>query len=113
MAFEKNEPGIWTPKEDGDSIEGKLLKIQPNVGANKSMMYSLQVDDKPMNVWGSTLLDANMIGIEEGDLIRITYKGLGEKSAGKNAPKKFDVEVDRTTTTSDEPSIPEEQNPSM
>lgn len=95
MAFEENNPGFWIPEREGDVIEGVLIKKEENVGSNKSMLYTLEKDKKPTNVWGSTILDQRMVGINLGDLIRITYKGLGEKKSGKNAPKVFKVEVDR------------------
>lgn len=95
MAFKENNPGFWAPEKDGDSIEGVLVAIQEDVGANKSMLYTIEADEKPTNVWGSAILDQRMVGVKIGELIRITYKGLGEKASGKHAPKIFKVEVDR------------------
>lgn len=95
MAFEENNPGFWIPEAEEDSITGVLIKIEEDVGTNKSMLYTIEADNKPTNIWGSTILDQRMIGMKVGDLIRITYKGLGEKSGGKNAPKIFKVEYDR------------------
>ena len=95
MTFQENNPGFWIPENEDDSIEGVLINKQKDVGANKSMLYTIEKDTKPTNIWGSTILDQRMVGIKVGDLIRITYKGLGEKVGGKNAPKIFKVEVDR------------------
>ena len=95
MAFKENNPGFWIPENDGDAIEGTLIDIQDDVGDNKSRLYTIEVDKKPTNVWGSAVLNQRMVGISVGDRIRITYKGLGEKAAGRNAPKLFKVEVDR------------------
>jgi len=95
MVFEENNPGIWEYKDDGDMIEGKLLKIQSDVGPSDSMLYTLEVDGKPINFWGTTILDQRMVGINVGDLIQVIFKGLGEAKAGKNAPKIFQVLVDR------------------
>lgn len=103
MAFTENNPGFWKPEKEDDSIEGVLIKIVENVGANKSMLYTIEKDGKPTNIWGSTILDQRMVGIKVGDLIRITYKGLGEKVGGKNAPKIFKVEVDKVQT--EEPPV--------
>lgn len=98
MAFKENEPGIWKPVNDGDSITGVLIKAESDVGANKSMLYTLEVkfeaEAEIMSVWGSAILDQRMLGIKEGQLIRITYKGLGEATGGHNAPKIFKVEYD-------------------
>ena len=105
MTFKENEPGFWKPENEGDSIEGVLLKIEDNVGANKSMLYTIEKDGKPTSVWGSTVLDQRMVGIKVGELIRITYKGLGEKVGGKNPAKIFKVEVDREEEVSIENSV--------
>jgi len=99
MAFQENNPGFWTPEKEDDSITGVLIKIEENVGSNKSMLYTIEADKKPTNVWGCTILDQRMVGVKVGDMIRITYKGLGEKTGGKNAPKIFKVEIDREPTT--------------
>ncbi len=95
MAFEENNPGFWTPENEDDSITGILINIQEDVGTNKSMLYTIEQDKIPTNIWGSAILDQRMIGMKVGDLIKITYKGLGEKTSGKNAPKIFKVEIDR------------------
>jgi len=86
---------ISVGKEVEDSVTGVLLKIEEDVGENKSKLYTLEVNEKPVNVWGSTILDQRMVGIKVGDLIKIVYKGLGEKKQGRNAPKIFQVLVDR------------------
>ena len=98
MAYEKVETSAWKPENKGDEIEGQLLEIKGNVGANNSMIYTLGVENKPITVWGSTVLDPKMLGVKIGDQIKIVYEGLGEASPGKNAPKLFEVFVDRTPT---------------
>lgn len=95
MAFQENNPGFWIPENEGDSITGVLIKIEEDVGTNKSKLYTIEQDEQPTNIWGSTILDQRMTGIKVGNLIRITYLGLGEKVGGKNPPKIFKVEVDR------------------
>ncbi len=95
MAFEENNPKTIEFKEAGDELTGVLLKIQDNVGPSKSMLYTLEVDKKPVIVWGSTVLNIKMIGLQPGDLIKMIYEGLGEAKPGKNAPKLFKVLVDK------------------
>lgn len=98
MVFKENEPGIWKPEKDGDSITGVLIKAEDDVGAMKSKLYTLEVkgetEPEILSVWGSAILDKRMLGINIGTLIRITFKGLGEPSPGKKAPKIFKVEYD-------------------
>ena len=98
MVFEENNPGFWIPEQEGDAVTGFLIKSESDVGSNKSMLYHLDVEGKPTSVWGSTILDQRMVGVNVGDKIRITFKGLGEKKSGKNAPKIFKVEVDRESS---------------
>ena len=95
MVYKEINPDVWTYEEDGDFIEGVLIKAQADVGENKSMLYTLETE--PSNfvaVWGSAVLDQRMSLVKVGQKIKITFKGLGEKKFGKNPPKIFKVEVD-------------------
>ena len=104
MAYMEIEPGIWKAEKDGDFVEGVFIKAEENVGTNDSMLYHLEVEEKPMSVWGSAVLDQRMMFVRPGERIKITFKGLGEKSGGKNAAKIFKVEVDHE----DKPETPSE-----
>lgn len=95
MAYREIDPQIWTYENDGDFIEGVVVSIKKDVGENDSMLYNLETSEGVKNVWGSAILDSRMAFVKIGDKIKITYKGLGEKKAGKNPPKIFKVEVDR------------------
>ncbi len=106
MTFEKVEIGIWKPKKENDQIEGILLKSEKNVGSNNSMLYTLEVDNMPTGVWGSAVLDPKMFACKIGNLVRVVYLGKGEAQGGHEAPKLFDVYIDRPEE-SNEP-IPEE-----
>ena len=94
MTFEKVEIDTWKPQEANESVEGIFLKAEPEVGTNKSMLYSIEVNNKPTAVWGSAILDTKMSAVRPGDLIKIIYLGKGEAKGGHNAPKLFDVYVD-------------------
>jgi len=94
MAFEKVEVNTWKPQEDNESVEGIFVKAEQNVGTNNSMLYSIEVEEKPMAIWGSAVLDPKMNAVKPGDLIKIVYLGKGEAKAGHNAPKLYDVYVD-------------------
>lgn len=97
MVFEEVETGLWKPEEAEDEIQGVLLKVQENVGSNKSYFYTLEVDKKPIGVWGSAILDPKMLAVDIGDLIKIRYDGLGEAKGGHSAPKLFTVFIDTGT----------------
>lgn len=99
MAYQKIEIGVWKPENPNDEIEGIYITKQEDVGVNHSMLYTLEVDKKPVTVWGSAVLDAVMTTLKPGDKIKIVYLGLGEAKPGQNAPKKFDVFVDREETS--------------
>ena len=59
------------------------------------MLYTLEVEQKPIGVWGSTVLDPKMVGVKVGETVKIVYNGRGEAKGGKAAPKLFSVFVDR------------------
>lgn len=102
MVFEDNNPGIFEFKEEDSSVTGILIKIQEDVGPENSMLYTLEVEGRPTSIWGSVILNQRMIGIKLGDLIKITFKGLGEAKPGRKAPKIFKVEVDRNPEVKEE-----------
>lgn len=97
MEYEEIIPQMWKPENEGDMIEGELLQKQTGLGNDKtSTLYHLQTKDGLKKLWGSTILDDRMAAVKEGRHVRITYKGLGEAKKGKNAPKIFKVEANKT-----------------
>ena len=95
MAFVKIEIGTWKPEKENDSIEGVLISSEDGVGQNKSRLYHLEVNEKATAVWGSAVLDTKMSVVKPGDKIKIVYLGKGAQKGGKNAPKLFDVFIDK------------------
>ena len=80
----------WIPEKENDEIEGKLLRIDEEVGENKSMLYTLETEDSARGVWGSTVLDEKMKIFEVGNYVKIVF--LGRKKGGKKDNyKDFDV----------------------
>lgn len=99
MTYQEIDPQIWEYDFEGDFIEGILVRVQPDVGVNKSMLYSIETSEGVKNVWGATILDSRMALVNVGDKIKITYKGLANESKkGKNPAKIFKVEVDKEST---------------
>lgn len=95
MAYKEVNPTIWEYEKDEDCIEGVLIHKEPEVGENKSWMYSIETPEGVKSVWGSAILDSRMKLVKIGNKVKITYKGIGEsKKAGRNPPKIFKVEVD-------------------
>lgn len=96
MTYEEINPQDWVYKNDGDFIEGILVRVQENIGPNKSMLYSIDTpNDGVKSVWGATLLDQRMALVKVEQKVKITYKGLGEAKGGHSAPKIYKVEVDK------------------
>lgn len=87
ITLENDESTIWDREEP---IEGRLVMTQDNVGPNDSKMYTLKTDDGDIKVWGSTVLDNKLLGIPQGALIRIVYKG---KAKGKKGNSYHDFSV--------------------
>ena len=111
MTFEKVEINTWKPQKDNESIEGIFMKAEPEVGTNNSMLYHIEVEGKPMAIWGSAILDTKMTAVKPKDLIKIVYLGKGEAKGGHNAPKLYDVYIDYEQREKSEGSnqrIPEE-----
>jgi len=95
MAYKEISPTIWEYSKEGEFIEGILVRVQDNVGANKSKMYSIETSNGIKNLWGSVLLDERLSLVELGSKIKITYKGVSkEAQKGKNPTKIFKVEID-------------------
>jgi hypothetical protein len=96
MAYQEINPSNWLYTEEGDFIEGILIRVQTDIGVNKSKLYSIEAPEGVKSVWGATILDEKMALCKVGDKIKITYLGLSkEKKAGKNQAKIFKVEIDR------------------
>jgi len=94
MTYKEINPTDWVYENDGDFIEGILIRSQKNVGINESNLYSIEIPDGMKSVWGSAILDSRMALVKIGSKIKITYKGLAEAKGGKNPAKIFKVEVD-------------------
>ncbi len=105
MVFKEINPEVWTYEEDGDFIEGILVKVESDIGANKSNMYTLETKPSEfIGIWGSIILDQRMSLVKIGEKVRITYKGTAEKKPGKNAAKIFKVEVDQPEEDKEAPT---------
>ena len=51
MTYKEINPEVWTYENEGDFIEGVLLKKEDNIGENKSWLYSISNQDGIKNVW--------------------------------------------------------------
>lgn len=79
-------------ENEGDEIEGVLVDVEENVGDNNSMLYTLKTKKGREGVWGSTVLDIRMKGIEKGEQVKIVFLGKEESKKRKGASyKNFDI----------------------
>lgn len=81
--WEEIEPQTWKPEAKNDSITGRLIKTDHNVGSNDSTLYHIQSGAGNYMVWGATVLDQRMGYIKVGDKVRITYKGKTTNQKGQ------------------------------
>jgi hypothetical protein len=89
MTYEKIEPVVWKPINDGDTIEGFLIHIDTDSGKYKSKIYHIEtIGNKEQKVvFGTTVLDDKMKCIVIGDRIKIIFKGTTKNE------KKQDVKI--------------------
>lgn len=90
-----SDDAVWD-KEKEPVLEGKLSKIEHNIGPNESEMYTLTKDDgTEVKIWGSTVLNDRFLGVIEGTYVRVNYKGLQKGKNGKSYHNySVDIDVD-------------------
>lgn len=95
-----DEDGFATAGDSGEYwnedhvLIGKYVSYEDNVGANKSMQYSILEDgkDKPTKVWGSTVLDSRFEEeINVGMIVKITFLGKVDSKNGRGQYKTYEV----------------------
>jgi len=60
----------------GDSVEGRYVEKQSNIGPNKSNIYILETSSgEKVGMWGSTVIDGRMEKIAVGKMVAIEYAG--------------------------------------
>lgn len=85
------EPGVWKPQEEGDSVQGVYIAMEPKEGET-SARYYLDNKGKKIMVWGSAVLDDRMKLVKPGDLVKVTFNGKTRNKAGRDV-NIFIVEV--------------------
>lgn len=87
-------PDAWQPEEKGDTVVGRFLEARKIKCADKqgrdrtpTVFILKKGDGQKVSVWGSANLQPQMDkaierGIDEGDVIAVTYDGRTETSAG-------------------------------
>lgn len=84
-------PEQWDYKTETELI-GILIEKEPDVGQNKSMLYTIEKEDgTKLTIWGTTVLDSRLAGIEIGEKVKIVYDGEAEPKPGRKPTKLFKV----------------------
>jgi hypothetical protein len=73
------------------TITGKLVDVKSGVGPNESMLYTLETEDGRIGVWGSTVLDTKMAGIQRNSMVKIVPQG--ETKSEKTGRKYQDFKI--------------------
>jgi hypothetical protein len=85
--FEKIEPNVWKPINEGDEIMGTLIKSEKSANYDNKV-YSLETEEDGQTVhkvvFGTTVLDDRMGYIKEGDEVKIVYKGTQKNKKGQD-----------------------------
>lgn len=94
VPFWNNKPAEM---KEGDTVEGKVALIQEARNAKASRTATIEKDDgERVNVWLSTVIDgAFKAGVNEGDYVRITFKGKAKTADGNTEFNDYKVEVSR------------------
>lgn len=93
---------IWD-KEADPILEGKLVRIETNVGPNSSTLYTIKKDDDTeLKVWGSTVLDDRFLGVPAQTYVKVSYEGLVKGKNGKSYHN-YKVYVDQDSVPQDVP----------
>ncbi len=88
-------------------IEGKLLKIESDIGPNKSKMYTIETKDGEIKVWGSTVLDDKLMGVPQGTIVKLEYEGKLKSKKGAEYHS-YKVYIDEDSQVE---AIPEDDGP--
>lgn len=106
----QTDDSVWD-KDAEPQLEGKLTKIEHNVGPNSSTMYTITKDDgTEVKVWGSTVLDDRFLGVPAQTYVKVTYEGLKQGKTGKSYHN-YKVFVDADSMPQTEPGLTEADIP--
>ena len=84
----------WKP-EAGAKLEGKLVNKENGIGANDSMLYTIEQEDgEKVKIWGSTALNPLLEEIMIGTNIQIEFCGMEKNPATGRNFKSFKVGVE-------------------
>ena len=88
------ETTIWTPANEGDSIEGRYTGSETFIGKfGEATKYVIEFEGTAYGVYGTASINRQFNNIPEGSYVWITYKGIEPTKNGRNV-KVFDIDYD-------------------
>lgn len=79
---------------EGSSIQGTLQKVRDGqyfrTNGEKSKVYDIMTSDGVKTIFGTAILERQMASVNEGDKVKVVYKGEVDTKSGRKA-KDFDV----------------------
>lgn len=89
--------------EEEEELIGFFVDVETEVGPNKSNLYTFRKEDGDIiGVWGNTILDNRLRGLEMGDKIKIIYRGKVKSPKTGREYNDFRVLKAKKKETSDE-----------
>ena len=96
----------WNYKVDKEII-GFFKGVEHEVGPNNSNMYNFETPEGTVGVWGTTLLDARLKNLKEGEEIKIVYLGKATSPKSGREYHNFEVYHREVPMTKVEADLPE------
>lgn len=91
---EERKQGSDETWDGSDVLIGTLKSVQENVGPNGSMMYNVEKDDGTLvGVWGSSVIDSKLDGVEKGSRVRIEFLGKQDNPRTGRSYKDYSVKA--------------------
>ncbi|MFW6173242.1 MAG: hypothetical protein ACOC5T_05805 [Elusimicrobiota bacterium] len=86
----KDEDGNFK-LEEGDTIVGVFKGKREGIGKNDGTIYEIKTEDGMRGIWGSTVIDTRFKNLEEGEMIKVVYKG--QTKSKKSGREYYDYDV--------------------
>lgn len=79
--------------EANNTLEGLYIEKKEGVGENRSTVYTIEnaKDNKKYDMWGSTVIDNKMKAVDEGNEVRIVFKGIQKSEKSNREYKDYEI----------------------
>jgi len=88
----QNDATMWEYENEDDTLSGVYKGRKENVGPNGSNIYYVETKDEGVkSFWSSALLDDRFKNIQEGDEVKLVYKGKQKSEKTGRSYHNFEV----------------------